>query len=139
MFATGGVLHGGTFNAQPVTMAAMVATQTGLTPEQYEAASKRGVRLRDGIREILQGARLKAQVTGFELMFHIAFGLDAPARNYRDLLKADKALYVRFAHALLKRGVRVLQRGAWFVSFVHDDAVIDATLDAVKGASKEIA
>jgi glutamate-1-semialdehyde 2,1-aminomutase len=32
----------------------------------------------------------------------------------------------------------VLERGAWFVSFVHDDAVIDATLDAVKGAAKEI-
>src|SRR5215471_947053 len=94
MFATGGVLHGGTFNAQPVTMAAMVATQAALVPEQYEAASQRGVRLRDGIAQILQEAGCKAQVTGFELMFHIGFGLDRPARNYRDLLKADKALYV---------------------------------------------
>ena len=32
MFVTGGVLHGGTFNAQPVAMAAMVATQKALTP-----------------------------------------------------------------------------------------------------------
>jgi glutamate-1-semialdehyde 2,1-aminomutase len=46
---------------------------------------------------------------------------------------------VKFAHALLKRGVRVLERGAWFVSFAHDDGVIDATLDAVRGAAKEIA
>ena len=37
MFVTGGVLHGGTFNAQPVTMAAMVATQKALTPEHYES------------------------------------------------------------------------------------------------------
>jgi glutamate-1-semialdehyde 2,1-aminomutase len=139
MFATGGVLHGGTFNAQPVTMAAMVATQKALTPEGYEAASKRGVRLRDGIREILKNAGIKAQVTGFELMFHVALGLDVPARNYRDLLKIDKALYVRFAHALLKRGVRILERGAWFVSFEHDEAVIDATLEAVRGAVTEIA
>jgi len=139
LFATGGVLHGGTFNAQPVTMAAMVATQAALVPEQYEAASARGVRLRDGVAQILQEAGLKAQVTGFELMFHVGFGLDAPARNYRDLLRSDKALYVKFAHALLKRGVRVLERGAWFVSFAHDDGVIDATLDAVRGAAKEIA
>jgi glutamate-1-semialdehyde 2,1-aminomutase len=97
------------------------------------------VRLRDGIRDILAKAGIKAQVTGFELMFHVGFGLEAPARNYRDLLKADKALYVRFAHALLKRGVRVLERGAWFVSFEHDDAVIDATLEAVRGAAQEIA
>jgi glutamate-1-semialdehyde 2,1-aminomutase len=139
MFATGGVLHGGTFNAQPVTMAAMVATQEALTPEQYESASKRGVRLRDGIAKILKEAGIKAQVTGFELMFHVGLGLDAPARNYRDLLKSDKALYVKFCHALLKRGVRALERGAWFVSFAHDDAVIDATLEAVRDAAKEIA
>ena len=138
MFATGGVLHGGTFNAQPVTMAATLATQEALTLEGYETASKRGVRLRDGIAGILQEAGCKAQVTGFELMFHIGFGLDRPARNYRDLLKADKALYVKFAHALLKRGVRALERGAWFVSFAHDDAVIDATLEAVRGAAKDI-
>ena len=138
LFATGGVLHGGTFNAQPVTMAAMVATQQSLVPEEFEAAGARGVRLRDGVAQILHDAGHKAQVTGFELMFHVGFGLEAPARNYRDLLKSDKPMYVKFAHALLKRGVRVLERGAWFVSLAHDDGVIDATLDAVRGAAKEI-
>ena len=132
------MLHGGTFNSQCVTMAAMVATQKALTPQHYETSSKYGVRLRDGIRDILKAAGIKAQVTGFELMFHVGFGLDAPARNYRDLLKTDKALYVKFAHALLKRGVRVLERGAWFVSCEHDDAVVDATLEAVRGAAKDI-
>jgi len=138
MFVKGGVLHGGTFNAQPVTMAAMVAVQQALTPGGYEAASRRGVRLREGIRGILEDAGLKAQVTGFELMFHVGFGLDAPARNYRDLLKSDKALYVKFCHALLGRGVRALERGAWFVSFAHDDAAIDATLEAVRGAANDL-
>jgi glutamate-1-semialdehyde 2,1-aminomutase len=138
MFTGGGVLHGGTFNAQPVTMAAMVATQKALTPEHYETTSKRGVRLRDGIRDILKDAGIKAQVTGFELMFHVGFGLEQPAHNYRDLLKTDKASYVKFAHSLLKRGVRVLERGAWFVSSEHDDTVIDATLDAVRSAAKDI-
>ena len=139
MFVKGGVLHGGTFNAQPVTMAAMVATQKALTPEHYERAPKCGVRLRDGIAAILKENGIKAQVTGFELMFHVGFGLDAPAKNYRDLLKSDKSRYVKFAHALLKRGVRVLERGAWFVSSEHNDAVVDATLDAVRGAAKDIA
>ena len=138
LFVTGGVLHGGTFNAQPVAMAAMVATQEALTPRHYETSSKRGTRLRDGIAAILKDAGIKAQVTGFELMFHVGFGLEAPARNYRDLLKSDKPAYVRFAHALLKRGVRVLERGAWFVSSEHDDAVVDATLAAVRGAVKDI-
>src|SRR5690606_20143613 len=50
-FATGGVLHGGTFNAQPVAIAAMLATQEALTPEHYETAGAEGLRLQNGIRD----------------------------------------------------------------------------------------
>ena len=64
---------------------------------------------------------------------------DAPARNYRDLLRIDKARYVGFATGLLRRGVRALERGAWFMSSAHDDAVIDETLRAVAAAAHEIA
>ncbi len=134
-----GVLHGGTFNAQPVAMAALVATQKALTPEHYERSSVHGQRLQDGIRTILAEAGIKAQVAGFPLMFHVAFGLDAPARNYRDVARADKVAYSRFAHELLKRGVRVLERGAWFVSSEHDATVVDATLAAVRDAARVVA
>ncbi|CEJ10537.1 Glutamate-1-semialdehyde 2,1-aminomutase [bacterium YEK0313] len=133
-----GVLHGGTFNAQPIAMAALVATQKALTTEHYATSSAHGQRLQDGIRDILKGAGIKAQVAGFPLMFHLAFGLDAPARNYRDVARADKAAYQRFALALLRRGVRVLERGAWFVSSEHDAAIVDATLEAVRGAAAEV-
>lgn len=134
MFATAGVLHGGTFNAQPVAMAAMVATLNGLTPEHYESTGRRGLRLQSGIRDALAEAGIKAQVAGFPLMFHVAFGLDRPARNYRDVAASDKRGYAAFALALLQRGVRVLERGAWFISAAHDDAVIDETLEAVRDA-----
>ncbi|MGB3028062.1 aspartate aminotransferase family protein [Paradevosia shaoguanensis] len=139
LFATGGVLHGGTFNAQPVAMAAMIGTQNALTPEHYERSSVYGVRLRDGIRDILKEAGIKAQVTGFELMFHVAFGFDEPARNYRDMARSDKKGYSLFSLALLQRGVRVLERGAWFVSSEHNDDVVDQTLEAVRGAAREVA
>lgn len=139
MFATGGVLHGGTFNSQPVPMAAMVATQQALTPEHYEKTSVYGTRLREGIKSIFAETGIKAQVTGYELMFHIGFGLDAPARNYRDLARGDKAGYARFAQALLRQGVRVLERGAWFVSSEHNDEVVDKTLEAVRTAAREVA
>lgn len=139
MFATAGVLHGGTFNAQPVALAAMIATLEALTPEHYEATGARGVRLQSGIRAALADAGIKAQVTGFPLVFHVAFGLDQPARDYRDVAASDKAGYARFALAMLRRGVRILERGAWFVSSAHDDAVIDATLAAARDAAREVA
>jgi len=139
LVVTGGVVHGGTYNAQPVTMAALVATQEALTEERHAAAGEQGLRLQAGVRAALARAGIKAQVSGFPLAFHVAFGLESPARCYRDVASADKAGYVRFAHALLKRGVRVLERGAWFVSLEHDATVIDATLDIVTDAAKEIA
>ena len=139
MFATSGVLHGGTFNSQPVAMAAMVATQKALTPEHYERTSVYGTRLRDGVREALADAGIRAQVTGVELMVHVGFGMDKPAVDYRDRAVSDKAGYARFAQALLRHGVRVLERGAWFVSSEHNDAVVDATLEAVRVAAKEVA
>lgn len=138
LFPKGGVLHGGTFNSQPVAMAALIATQQGLTPEHYAETGKRGQRLQDGVRTALAEAGIMAQVTGFPLMFHVSFGLTEPARNYRDVARADKPAYVRFVLALLRRGVRVLERGAWFVSSEHDDGVIDATLAAVREAADEI-
>lgn len=138
-FATGGVLHGGTFNAQPVTMAAMVAAQAALTPDFYENAGKQGTRLQNGVRDILSDAGIKSIVSGFPLVFHVAFGLDQPPRNWRDVARRDHATYVRFAHELLKRGVRILERGAWFVSSAHTADVVDETLDTVRAAARAIA
>ncbi len=139
LLSHGGVMHGGTFNAQPVAMAAMMATQTVLTPEVFNAACARGLRLQDGVRDALDRAGLQAVVTGFPLVFHIAFGRDAPPRHYRDIAASDRLAYARFAHALLRRGVRALERGAWFVSTVHDDATIDETLAVVEEAAREFA
>jgi glutamate-1-semialdehyde 2,1-aminomutase len=72
-------------------------------------------------------------------MFHVGFGLSAPSRNYRDVARRDHARYVRFCVALLQRGVRVLERGAWFVSSEHKDDVIDQTLAAVREAAAIVA
>jgi glutamate-1-semialdehyde 2,1-aminomutase len=122
-----------------VAMAAMIATLEGLSEAHYRESSVRGQRLQDGIRAALSEAGIKAQVFGFPLMFHISFGLDAVPRNYREIALADKRGYVQFCVAMLKRGVRALERGAWFVSSEHDDAVVDETIAVVREAAKEVA
>ena len=135
-----GVVHGGTYNGQAVAMAACVATLKRLRdPALWEALERRGTRLMEGITAALAEAGVTASVVGFPTIFHVAFGLTEPARNWNDLVRMDRARYVRFTTALLRRGVRALERGAWFVSTEHDDAVIDATLDAVVATAREIA
>jgi glutamate-1-semialdehyde 2,1-aminomutase len=138
MFATGGVVHGGTYNAQPIAMAATAATLKSLKPSLYATIEERGGRLMTGIRDIFARAGVVAQVAGFPQVFHVALGLKEPARNYRDLAQMDRAAYVALTTALLRRGVRALERGAWFLSIEHSDAVIDETLLAMEDAVREL-
>lgn len=129
-----GVLHGGTYNAQPVSMAATVGTLRGLTPALYEKIALQGNALQNGLQEIFSRRQVTASVTGFGQFVHVGFGLQKPARNYRDLMNIDKPAYAEFCQALLARGVRALERGAWFLSSEHDAPIITRTLEAVDDA-----
>lgn len=139
LFATGGAVHGGTYNAHPACMAATLATLKALADGSViKGIEPHGRRLMEGISQILADAGIPAVVTGFPQIFHVAFGLTEPARNYRGLMAMDRPRYVRFCGELLKRRVRVLERGAWFLSSEHDGLVIDETLAAVAQAAKEV-
>jgi glutamate-1-semialdehyde 2,1-aminomutase len=136
---TQGVVHGGTYNGQAVAMAATVATLRRLRdPKTFELLEARGTRLMQGMQAAFDRAKVPAVVAGFPEIFHVAMGLTEKPRNWHDLLRMDKARYVAFTTALLRHGVRALERGAWFLSTEHDDEVIDATLEAVALALREI-
>jgi glutamate-1-semialdehyde 2,1-aminomutase len=138
-FTEGGVVHGGSYNAQPVAMAATVATMKELAdPTVYKTLERRGRRLMEGLRDALHAANVPAVVTGFPQIFHVALDVTEPARDYRDLARSNKVRYVAFTTALLRRGVRALERGAWFLSTAHDEAVIDVTIAAASEAAREI-
>jgi len=139
LLGTGSVLHGGTYNAQPVCMAATLATLRALADGRVmREIEPLGRRLMDGIAGALRAAGIPATVTGFPQVFHVAFGVTEPAREYRDLMRMDRPRYVRFCVELLKRRVRVLERGAWFLSSAHDDAVVEDTLAAAEEAVSRV-
>ena len=137
--ATGGVLHGGSYNALPAAMAAVVATLSELAkPESTTRLKEQGQKLMAGIKGALADAGIEAQVQGFPQIFHVALGVSSPFSNYRDSLAADKERYVDFTTALLSHGVRALERGAWFLSTAHDDSVIDDTIAAVTSVARNM-
>ncbi len=138
MFTTGGVVHGGTYNAQPVAMAATAATLRQLTPALYGKIGRSGTELIEGFREVFARHGVTAQVVGFGQVFHIALGLEAPARNYRDLAGMNKPAYIALTTALLYRGVRALERGAWFLSSEHDAGVIAETIAVMDDAVRSL-
>lgn len=139
----GKVLHGGTYNAQPLAMAATVATLRSLTPDLFGQIEKQGERLKEGMTRIFRDEGIAASVVGFPQVFHVAPGLTEAAQDFRDLRAMNRAGYVAFTTEMMFRGVRALERGAWFLSSQHDDDVIDETLAvaaeslrAVKDAGK---
>jgi glutamate-1-semialdehyde 2,1-aminomutase len=138
-FVSRKIMHGGTYNAQPVSMAATIATLSELADGQVHARLERsGQRLMDGIARALAEADIAARVQGFPQIFHVALGTDSPITDYRSSLAADKARYVKLTTGLLERGVRALERGAWFMSDAHTDDVIDETVAAVAAVVKTI-
>ncbi|MBN8892437.1 MAG: aspartate aminotransferase family protein [Rhodospirillales bacterium] len=134
-----GVMHGGTYNGQAVSMAATVATLRRLRdPATFAGLEARGTRLMEGMRRHFAEAGIPAVVAGFPTIFHVALGMDQPARDWAGLAGFDRRRYVAFTTALLRHGVRALERGAWFLSTEHDEEVVDATLAAVGRALREI-
>ena len=139
LFVTGAAMHGGTYNANPVSMAATLATLRALADGNVlKALEAPGRRLMQGLDAALRAAGVPAVVTGFPQIFHVGVGLTEPARDHRDLARVDRARYVRFCGELLARRVRALERGAWFLSAAHDDAVIDETIEAAAAAAMAI-
>lgn len=131
LLGDGKVVHGGTYNAQAVSMAAVVATLTELAdPAVRSRITIAGQKLMQGIRDAFAARGLPAEVVGFPAVFQVRCGQGRP-RDYRDLNAGDSETYRRLAGRLLEAGVRALPRGTWFCSSAHTDTDIADTLQVV--------
>ena len=68
-------------------------------------------------------------------MFGLYFRAEVP-RSFAEVTQSDTAAFNRFFHAMLDAGVYLAPSAfeAGFVSATHDDAVIEATLEAARTA-----
>ena len=128
-----GVHPVGTFNANPVVVAASVATLNELAhPGVYEHMAKITRCLTSGVNEIAQRRGVQLYCRGLASVWQIEFGISAPPTNYRDTLVVDKAAYARFRTLSLRRGIRFHpSRGRFYVSAAHTDEDVEATLEVV--------
>ncbi len=129
--ASGEVIHAGTLNGNPLSLAAARATIEVLAEENYADLRARAERLREGIASALKGAGVAVNISGDGPVFQVSF-MDEAAKNYRDTLRARTDLYADFAMGLLDQGVLTLPDGRWYVSAVHSDEDIERTLEAVQ-------
>lgn len=138
----GKVAHAGTFNSQPVGIAAAEATLRILDErrdEVYGTLYARGKALMEGFRAAAAKAGVPMLVDGPGPVFQVYFTELPAVRNYRDFARTDRALMGRLHAALLDRGVNMVPRGLWFLSTAHTDDDVAATVDAFGDALGSLA
>ena len=124
LIATGEVLHLGTYNGNPLVMAAAKATLTeACTPEAIDAAIALNTQLVQACQSIIDEAGLPAHTVQFGAKGCITWS-PTRVRNYRDYKATDFDLaFAQWIHGI-NRGV-LLPPGLdeqWLISVMHSEA-----------------
>ncbi|HEX7212650.1 MAG TPA: aspartate aminotransferase family protein [Methylomirabilota bacterium] len=126
----GRINHGGTFNANPLTMAGGIATMEQLTPDAYARLEALGDRLRDGVRRLLRKKGYAGQITGIGSLFWIHH-TKKKLGDYRSARPEDPTAPARTFLGLVNEGVLLSQRGLGACSVAMTDADVDRFVETL--------
>jgi glutamate-1-semialdehyde 2,1-aminomutase len=135
----GPVYQAGTLSGNPVAMAAGLAMLELIqTPGFYAEIDRKTRLLTDGLRAMAVEAGVAMTTNHVCGMFGIFF-TDETVETFAQATACDTALFNRFFHGMLKRGVYLAPSAfeAGFLSSAHDDDVIAETLRAAREALRE--
>jgi glutamate-1-semialdehyde 2,1-aminomutase len=139
---SGGVAFGGTFNGNPLSMAAANATLSELASDNgalLAQANKLGRDLMCRLGDAGRRHRVPLQLTGFGAAFSMHFTERSDLRDYRDTLDDDAALLQRVLAAALAEGIHLIPDGRWYVSAAHTPRDIEETVAAFDRALSAVA
>ena len=130
----------GTFNGHPAMAAAALATMQKLEREPvHEHVFRLGQRVREGLTEVYRRLGVPVVVSGFGSVF-VTYFQEGPVDSYEDLLRNDAELFVGYRRALLPHGIFELPLNLKrsHASYAHDDADVDALLEATERAVQSL-
>lgn len=139
-FAEGKVARGGTYSGNPMACAALLSTLDILDDADYGVLMSRGERLRAGIQQAFAEQGMHVATSGFGSVFSI-WPADRTPEAYADTpALAHNAFSTQLHLALRKHGVLVMPSpyGRLYITFAHDDAVIDDMLRAFSLAASDM-
>jgi glutamate-1-semialdehyde 2,1-aminomutase len=114
----------GTFNGNPLTMAASRAALTEvLTPEAYEQFGRIDKRLKDGLTSVIEKHGMPAHVTGVGAKGSVIYSA-TPVREYRDTIGIDERITYLAWLFQQNRGVFKspwTKQETWTLSVWHSD------------------
>lgn len=131
--------HFGTYNGNPISVAASIATIKILSePGIYDRMHAHGYAIRDAIEKAAKDNGKILVTTGTGTAFHVHFGLNATPKSYRDVMLADHDTGDRFRANMLKHGIYNLSAGRWYVGATHGDAELEHVVAAVEESMRGI-
>jgi len=136
-----GVQASGTFNANPIAVAASLATiETLEKGEIYKKFELLGNMLTKGIIELGQMYKITLFCHSVRSICMIVFGMSEPAEDFRDYIeKADSNGYKLFVKKAREYGIRFTsKRGRIYLSSQHTEEDIIKTLQVIKQIFSEI-
>jgi glutamate-1-semialdehyde 2,1-aminomutase len=116
--------HPGSYNANPVSLAAGLATMELLTHEAVARLNLEGDRLRQVVRQAFADAGIPVWVSGLGSLFGIHL-TEGPVRSVRDAARADAALRHRIFLGLYVEGILIDPRGVGTISTAIGPAEIE--------------
>ena len=125
----GGVYNSGTYNGNPMSLAAGMATIEYLDKQRFHLkVNEMGNTLRSALAELMRRTKLDYSVSGIGSMFQVFLG--PKPENYQEALKCDKALYQKLWAHMLENGVFVppSQFETCFISAEHTNHDLEQTL-----------
>lgn len=137
-----GVSFGGTFNGNPVSLAAARATLQELARDGGEAlarARESGEALIAGIRSVAQLNGIQVLVAGRGPVFALHFTPRTELIEYRDVLDDDAGRLRRFLELAVGAGIWSVPDGRFYVSAAHREEDVQETLVAFEGIFKTMA
>jgi glutamate-1-semialdehyde 2,1-aminomutase len=136
----GPVYQAGTLSGNPIAMTAGIWALERLSPKLYKDLARRGLMLAAGLADAARAANVPVQVNAFGSLL-TPFFTSSPVRDYGSALTSDTSSYAAFFRGMLSRGVYPppSQFEAWFLSAAHTDRDVKKTIDAAKGAMKDVA
>jgi glutamate-1-semialdehyde 2,1-aminomutase len=129
--------HGGTFNANPLSMAAGLATLEELTPEALRRLESLAEKLKAKLVQVFADAGRPATVTQIGSLFNVHF-TEGPVREHADVRAADAALLSELHLFLLGNGILWTERGMGCLSTPMSSAEIDAFVEATARGLDEL-
>ena len=132
----GSVAQGGTYNGNPLGMAAGVAAMTELTPDVYDDLNRKGARVAELLVEVFASHHVPVQVNSAGSMFALHF-TDRPVVDYRGVARSDKKKAHDFFLGLVNHGVLIAPRGMGALSTPVGEPEIQQFIDAVDAVVAE--